>query len=238
MKKDKAHLIAFTGVMFALIFVLFLLEGTLLSGVGMTACVLSLPVAIALSIYDDWKKSFIGGTLLGLASCLFCLIFASLFILYANPLICVLPRFFIGITAYWTYFGISKLLRKVKNHYVREYLPAAFAGVVGSLTNTVLYLLAVSIWTGNAATALTTILQVAVTIYFPIELVACFILVPIYVAVLKKISHNISGCSSVKATAGNEINTDNETETETETNAGDNNLDVGGKAKESNDNMS
>ncbi|MDE6105157.1 MAG: hypothetical protein K2G38_05725 [Clostridia bacterium] len=189
MKNDKAHFVAFIGVMFALIFVLFLLEGAVLSGLGMTACILSLPVAIALSIYDDWKKSFIGGMLLGFGSCIFCLIFASAFIFYANPLISVLPRCFIGITAYWTYFGLSKLLKKVKNKYLREALPAAIAGVVGSLTNTVLYLLAVNIWTGSFNQALSAILSIAVTIYFPIELAACFVLVPVYVAVLKKVSH-------------------------------------------------
>lgn len=199
MKNDKAHFIAFVGVMFALIFVLFLLEGTLLSGVGMTACILSLPVAIALSIYDDWRKSFIGGTLLGLSSCIFCLIFASLFIFYANPLICVLPRFFIGITAYWTYFGLSKLFKKFKNKFVREILPAAVAGIVGSLTNTVLYLLAVNIWTANAMGTLSALLSVAVSIYFPIELVACMILVPIYVAVLRKVSGKIMPAKTVPA---------------------------------------
>ncbi len=191
MKNDKAHFVAFIGVMLALIFVLFLLEGTLLSGVGMTACVLSLPVAIALSIYDDWRKSFIGGTLLGVSSCIFCLIFASLFLFYANPLICVLPRFFIGITAYWTYFGLSKLFKNVKNKFVKEVLPAAIAGVVGSVTNTVLYLFAVNIWTSNAMGTLSALLNVAVSIYFPIELVACFVLVPIYVAVLRKVSGKI-----------------------------------------------
>lgn len=189
MKNDKAHFVAFIGVMLALIFVLFLLEGTLLAGTGMTACVLSLPVAISLSVYDDWKKSFIGGTLLGICSCIFCLIFASAFIFYANPLISVLPRMFIGITAYWTYFGLSKLFKKIKNKYVREMLPAGIAGVIGSITNTVLYLLAISIWKGDAAGAMTQILTVAVSIYFPIELAACFILVPIYVAVLRKINH-------------------------------------------------
>ncbi len=191
MKNDKAHFVAFIGVMLALIFVLFLLEGTLLSGVGMTACVLSLPVAIALSIYDDWRKSFIGGTLLGVSSCIFCLIFASLFLFYANPLICVLPRFFIGITAYWTYFGLSKLFKNVKNKFVKEALPAAIAGVVGSVTNTVLYLFAVNIWTSNAMGTLSALLNVAVSIYFPIELVACFVLVPIYVTVLRKVSGKI-----------------------------------------------
>lgn len=163
----------------------------MLSGLGMTACILSLPVAIALSIYDDWKKSFVGGTILGLASCVFCLIFASLFIFYANPLISVLPRFFIGVTTYWTYFGLSKLFRKAKSRFVRESIPAAIAGVVGSLTNTVLYLLAVNIWSGDIMGSLTAIMNVAVSVYFPVELAACLVLVPIYTAVLKKVNHTL-----------------------------------------------
>ena len=191
MKSDKAHIVAFIGVMAALIFVLFLLEGTLLAGIGMTACVLSLPVAIALSIYDDWRKSFIGGTLLGVCSCVFCLVFASMFIFYANPLISVLPRCFIGITAYWTYFGLSRLFKRVKNKYIKDMLPAAVAGVIGSLTNTVLYLLAVNIWAGDVMGALTQFVNIAVAIYFPVELIACFILVPIYVGVLRKISGKV-----------------------------------------------
>lgn len=190
MRKDKAHFVAFVGVMAALIFVLFLLEGAVLSPVGMTACILSLPVAIAVSIYDDWKKSFVGGTLLGVCSCIFCLVFSA-FIKYANPLVSVLPRFCIGVTAYWTYFGLSKLFKNAKNRFVKEALPAAIAGIVGSLTNTVLYLLAVAVCDGRAADALTAIMGVAVTIYFPIELVACAILVPIYVKALQKVSRTL-----------------------------------------------
>ncbi len=190
MRKDKAHFVAFVGVMAALIFVLFLLEGAVLSPVGMTACILSLPVAIAVSIYDDWKKSFVGGTLLGVCSCIFCLVFSA-FIKYANPLVSVLPRFCIGVTAYWTYFGLSKLFKKAKNKFVKEALPAAIAGIVGSLTNTVLYLLAVAVCDGRAADALTAIMGVAVTIYFPIELAACAILVPIYVKALQKVNRTL-----------------------------------------------
>ncbi len=190
MRKDKAHFVAFVGVMAALIFVLFLLEGAVLSPVGMTACILSLPVAIAVSIYDDWKKSFVGGTLLGVCSCIFCLVFSA-FIKYANPLVSVLPRFCIGVTAYWTYFGLSKLFKNAKNRFVKEALPAAIAGIVGSLTNTVLYLLAVAVCDGRAADALTVIMGVAVTIYFPIELVACAVLVPLYVKALQKVNRTL-----------------------------------------------
>ena len=190
MRKDKAHFVAFVGVMAALIFVLFLLEGAVLSPVGMTACILSLPVAIAVSIYDDWKKSFVGGTLLGVCSCIFCLVFSA-FIKYANPLVSVLPRFCIGVTAYWTYFGLSKLFKKANNRFVKEALPAAIAGIVGSLTNTVLYLLAVAVCDGRAADALTAIMGVAVTIYFPIELAACAVLVPLYVKALQKVNRTL-----------------------------------------------
>lgn len=190
MRKDKAHFVAFVGVMAALIFVLFLLEGAVLSPVGMTACILSLPVAIAVSIYDDWKKSFVGGTLLGVCSCIFCLVFSA-FIKYANPLVSVLPRFCIGVTAYWTYFGLSKLFKKTKNRFVNEALPAAIAGIVGSLTNTVLYLLAVAVCDGRAADALTAIMGVAVTVYFPIELAACAVLVPLYVKALQKVNRTL-----------------------------------------------
>ncbi len=193
MKNDKAHFVAFVGVMFALIFVLFLLEGAISLFAGSTPCILSLPVAIALSIYDNWKKSFIGGTLLGLSSCLFSLIFASVFLPYANPLIAVLPRIFIGITAYWTYFGFSNLFSNFKNKYVKEALPAALAGAVGAVTNTVLYMLSLYIWGSWLSTIygqqITTGIQLLTVIYFAVEIVACFILVPVYTAVLRKISH-------------------------------------------------
>lgn len=187
MKKDKAHLVAFIGVMFALILVLFMLEGALSIVAGVSTCVLSLPVAIALSIYDDWKSSFIGGTLLGLSSCIFCLIFGM--VVYANPLVCILPRTLLGITAYWTYFGLSKLFKKAKHRYFREVFPASIAAVVGTLTNTALYILMIGVFAEKDVMGVgTTLLQIAAGIYFPIELVASFILVPIYVSVMQKVS--------------------------------------------------
>ena len=195
MKRDKAHFIAFVGVMFALIFVLFLLEGLLQTGLGMTALILTLPLSISLSIYDDWKKIFLGGTMLGIVSCIFCLIFSSAFILYANPLISILPRMFIGITAYWTYFGISKILKNCKNKFVRENLPASIAGAVGAITNTSLYLLSVFVWRDwlgeSAYGTLTGIVATLSIIYFVVEIVASIILVPAYVKALKKVNTSL-----------------------------------------------
>lgn len=51
--------------------------------------------------------------------------------LFANPLVSVLPRLFIGVTAAFTYVALRKN---------NEYLALIMAGVVGTLTNTVLVL--------------------------------------------------------------------------------------------------
>lgn len=187
MKKDKAHFVAFVGVMFALIFVLFMLEGALSIVAGVSTCVLSLPVSIALSIYDDWKKSLVGGTLLGVCSCIFCLIFGMA--VYANPLVSILPRFILGITAYWTYFGLSRLFKRSKRKYFREIFPASIGAVVGTLTNTVLYILAIGVFVDNNIMGVgKQLMEIAMAIYFPIELVAGFVLVPVYVNVMQKVS--------------------------------------------------
>lgn len=212
MKNDRAHFIAFVGVAFALIFVLFLLEGAISLFAGTTPCILSLPVAISLSIYDDWKKSLIGGTLLGLSSCLFSLIFASVYLPYANPLIAVLPRVFIGITAYWTCLGFSKLFRDAKSGYLKNVLPAATAGVVGAITNTVLYMLSLYIWSGWLSgmygKEITAVIRVLTIIYFLVEIVACFILVPLYLAVMKKISRKYTDKKIVEGQNPTEQNYD------------------------------
>ncbi|MDE7401711.1 MAG: hypothetical protein K2N17_06640, partial [Clostridia bacterium] len=101
----------------------------------------------------------------------------------------VLPRLILGIAAYWTYFGLSKLFKKAKHKYFREVLPASIGAVIGTLTNTVLYILAIGVFVDkNIMGVGTQLMQIAVAIYFPIELVASFVLVPAYVAVLKKVS--------------------------------------------------
>ncbi len=190
MKKDKAHFVAFVGVMFALIFVLFLLEGAISVFLGTTPCILSLPVAVALCVYDDWKKSFIGGTLLGACSCLFCVVFGGAFLPYANPLISILPRVFIGVAAYWACFGLTKLFKNSKNKFLNQVFPKAFAGAVGAITNTTLYLLSVYVWRGwlgeMLGSQVVTAISLLTIIYCLIETVACFILVPVYVKVMQK----------------------------------------------------
>jgi uncharacterized membrane protein len=55
--------------------------------------------------------------------------------LFANPLVSVLPRMMIGLTAHYTYKGLTKLF-KGRN----DSISITIAGCVGSMTNTVLVL--------------------------------------------------------------------------------------------------
>ncbi len=50
---------------------------------------------------------------------------------FKNPIVAILPRLFIGVVAYYAYLALKRW---------NEYGALAFAGVVGSLTNTVLVL--------------------------------------------------------------------------------------------------
>ena len=51
--------------------------------------------------------------------------------IFANPLVSVVPRLFIGVTAYYSYMAIKEN---------NEYVALIVAGIVGTLTNTILVL--------------------------------------------------------------------------------------------------
>ena len=75
---------------------------------------------------EGWLVGGIVGTIFGLFSFL-----QATTPLFKDPLVAILPRIFIGITAYFTYAGLKK---------VNEYVALITAAVVGTLTNTVLVL--------------------------------------------------------------------------------------------------
>ena len=69
MKQDKAHTVAFIGVMAALMFVVLALETYIfIYFIKPSPAFISIPLFLALSMYGDWKRSFLGGTLFGVCS--------------------------------------------------------------------------------------------------------------------------------------------------------------------------
>jgi uncharacterized membrane protein len=89
------------------------------------ATIMHVPAIIG-GVMEGWLVGGIVGTIFGLFSFL-----QATTPLFKDPLVAILPRIFIGITAYFTYAGLKK---------VNEYLALTVAAVVGTLTNTVLVL--------------------------------------------------------------------------------------------------
>ena len=107
----------------------------------MNATTIHIPVIIA-GIVFGWKKGALTGFMFGLSSFLNATFrSASVTAFLFTPLkpggnvfsivICFVPRILIGITAYFVYEGLSKVIKKKT--------PSMFiAGVAGSMTNTIL----------------------------------------------------------------------------------------------------
>lgn len=205
MKKDLAHRIAFIGVMSALVFVVLTIETYVFIGIlGINPAFLSLPLAIALCLYGDWKEEFVGGTIFGV--CAFIISFMVAYVPMYNPLISILPRVIMGIGAYWIYHLISFIVNAIlksrekkgkpalslkKNIILRETLPASIAGICGALINTVLVLLMMYFFGGDEFAIA---FKVAIAFNSPIEMACCVVLVPFYVRIMKiglKQSHSV-----------------------------------------------
>ncbi len=87
------------------------------------ATIMHVPAIIG-GVMEGWLVGGIVGTIFGLFSFL-----QATTPLFKDPLVAVLPRIFIGVTAYFTYVGLKKS---------NEYVALVSAAVVGTLTNTVL----------------------------------------------------------------------------------------------------
>ncbi|MBO5726736.1 MAG: hypothetical protein J6S00_06725, partial [Clostridia bacterium] len=137
---NSTKMIALSGVMGALTFIVMFLETYVFTILIPLAppCFLSLSIAIALSLIGDYKYMFVGGTIMGVCSLIIAFIIGNpVFIL---PWVSILPRIFIGIVS----FGVSKLIqllgKKSSNKFVKDYLPSGVGAIFGVFTNTLLVL--------------------------------------------------------------------------------------------------
>lgn len=182
MKKDVAHTLAFIGVMTALMFVVLTLETyVFIYFIKPSPAFLTIPLFIALSMYGDWKHSFIGGTVFG--CCSFVLSFIVGYTVFYNPLISVLPRTLAGVIGYFILHGLTILTKKKKKDFVR-----AVAAALTVVIHTVLVLGSMELFaTGGAF--FNTVWQTIIGLNFLSELLCAIVLVPIFVRVMKKTTH-------------------------------------------------
>ena len=188
MANSKARKIAFYGVLSALMFVFLLIETYLFTAFfgSFTPAILTLPLAVALSLFKGKEGMWIGGTIFGCCSFFLAVCIGNP--VFLNPLVSIFPRIFIGVVAYFVYFLLAKICVKSKNAFVNEILPASIAGAFGILANTVCTL--TMMWLFNAA-ELAAVLTVILSINFLGEIIGAIVLVPVYKKVLKRIENKL-----------------------------------------------
>ena len=179
MKRDVAHLVAFIGVMTALMAVVLTLETyVFIYFIKPSPAFLSIPLFIALSMYGGWKQSFIGGTIFG--CCSFVLSFVVGYTVFYNPLISILPRTLAGIAGYWILHGLTAFAKGQGKDTIR-----AIAAAITVILHTVLVLGAMELFASGGA-FFDTVWQTIIGINFISEFVCAIFLTPILLRVMKK----------------------------------------------------
>ena len=179
MKRNTAHTVAFIGVMTALMAVVLTLETyVFIYFIKPSPAFLSIPLFIALSMFGDWKRSFIGGTIFG--TCSFILSFVVGYTVFFNPLISVLPRTLAGVAGYFILHGLTVLTKEKSKDVVR-----AVAAALTVVVHTVLVLGAMEIFASGGA-FFDTVWQTIIGVNFISEFICAIIITPILVRVMKK----------------------------------------------------
>ena len=182
MKRDVAHTVAFIGIMTALMAVVLTLETyVFIYFIKPSPAFLSIPLFIALSMYGDWKRSFIGGTIFGV--CSFVLSFMVGYTVFYNPLISVLPRTLAGVAGYFILHGLTVLTKGKSKDIVR-----AVAAAFTVLLHTVLVLGAMELFSAGGA-FFDTVWQTIIGVNFISEFICAIIVTPIFIRVIKKQTH-------------------------------------------------
>lgn len=179
MKRGVSHTVAFIGVMSALMAVVLTLETyVFIYFIKPSPAFLSIPLFISLSMYGDWKRSFIGGTVFGV--CSFALSFIVGYTVFYNPLISVLPRTIAGVAGYFILHGLTVLFKGKSKEVIR-----AVAAALTVVLHTVLVLGAMEIFASSGA-FFDTVWQVIIGVNFLAELICAILLTPILVRVMKR----------------------------------------------------
>jgi len=126
--------LAFLGLMLAITIIMDLTPLGMIPLGTVSATIIHIPTIITGVVLGP-VAGFIMGTSLGIVGLIRALTRPSAILdpLFMNPLVSVLPRMFIGVVAYYAFYGISKLFNKSK---LKNTVSTFIGGIAGSLTNT------------------------------------------------------------------------------------------------------
>ena len=188
MNKLNSRRIAFYGVLSALMFVFLLIETYLFTAFfgNFTPAILTLPFAVALSLFNKEEGMWLGGTIFGCCSFFLAVCIANP--IFLNPLISIFPRVFIGVIAYIAFSAVSAIFKNSQVPFLKEKLPQAVGGALGILTNTIFTIFMINLFHSEA---LVSVISTILSINFLAEIIGAIILVPIYTNVLKRIKNKL-----------------------------------------------
>lgn len=178
-KKTNTRNLVRASILSALIIVMTLVPYTGYISYGGVIEITTLHIVVIVgAVLLGWQYGAIIGLVWGVTSMLRALT-NPLWAPFINPLISVVPRIFVGIVAGL----VAQGLRKIR---VRSGLAAAGAAAAATLTNTVLVLTALKLFSAllNGVPLVGAILGAIIAINGTIEIVAAIILVPIIVAAI------------------------------------------------------
>ena len=141
MKKSTSIRIAMLGIFSALIILMTCIPAIgylMIPGIGISATLIHIPVIIG-AIVLGVRDGAILGAVWGITSMLRAIVMPQTVLdpLFANPLLSVVPRRFVGLVAALVFRGLCRLMQKSAT---KDIWAAAVAGIAGALVNTILVL--------------------------------------------------------------------------------------------------
>ena len=133
------------AIMLATILVAVLMDKTITMGLPIAGATFELLVTMSFCfLFNSWLDGFLATTFMGLSSFIWSFPFAN--VASQNPAISVVPRLFVGIIAFSVYKFMLLILSKVNNKPIQQTASIVVATFVGLVSNTILYLSALSLF--------------------------------------------------------------------------------------------
>lgn len=189
---NKALQVARYGIMLAIIFVATLLDRVITIGLPIAGATVELLVTFALCfLFNSWIDGFLASVFMGLSS--FILAFPFGKVASQNPLISIVPRLFVSILAFCVYKLILLATSKMRNKIIAQTVAMVFATFIGLLTNTVLYMGALTLFTNAYGSLVLALQAVAILNVLPEYLVSFVGVAPLVLGVRRGLKLGIDG---------------------------------------------
>ena len=170
---SKAFKVARYAIMLATIIVAVLMDKTITLGWPIAGATVELLVTMTLCfLFNSWLDGFLATAFMGLSSFIWSFPFFN--VASQNPAISVVPRLFVGIIAFSAYQLMLLVLKKVSNKSAKQVASLVVATFVGLVSNTILYLSALSLFGDDYGSLAELLKGVAILNILPEYLVSLF----------------------------------------------------------------